>query len=57
MSKLKVWKDIRGKWRWKLTARNGMVIGASTQGYRHKSDCEKNIRQVAKELDHEERQG
>ncbi len=50
MSKLEIYKDLRGKWRWKLIARNGKVIGASTQGYRHKADCEKNIRQGANEL-------
>ena len=26
-------------WRWRRTARNGRITGASTQGYSNKSDC------------------
>jgi len=26
-------------WRWRRTARNGDITGASTQGYSNKSDC------------------
>ena len=50
MSKLEIWKDRPGKWRWTLKADNGRIIGASSQGYRRWSDCANNIRQVAKGL-------
>jgi len=29
----------KGKWRWRRTARNGRIVGASTQGYVDKADC------------------
>lgn len=31
-------------WRWRRTARNGNIVGASTQGYSNRSDCEANAR-------------
>ena len=35
------WEIYQGKdgWRWRRTAKNGNIVGASTQGYSHKSDC------------------
>ena len=27
------------EWRWRRTAPNGRVVGASTEGYHNKSDC------------------
>ena len=36
--------DNAGKWRWRRTAANGNIIGASTQGYANKSDCIDNAR-------------
>jgi len=47
MSKLTIYQDSNDLWRWTLKARNGRIIGASTQGYKNKSDCLKNIDQVA----------
>lgn len=29
------------KWRWRRTAPNGEIVGASTQGYANKNDCKK----------------
>lgn len=37
--KWEVYKDKNDKWRWKRTAKNGSIVGASTQGYVNKSDC------------------
>ncbi|NIZ00409.1 YegP family protein [Thalassospira lucentensis] len=36
-----LWELYEGKdgWRWRRTARNGNIVGASTQGYSHKQDC------------------
>ena len=33
------YKDNSGEWRWRRTAANGKIVGASTQGYVNKSDC------------------
>lgn len=32
-------KDSAGEWRWTRTARNGNIVGASSEGYVNKSDC------------------
>jgi uncharacterized protein YegP (UPF0339 family) len=31
-------------WRWRRTASNGSIVGASTEGYVNKSDCIANAR-------------
>jgi uncharacterized protein YegP (UPF0339 family) len=41
--KLEVYKDKRGDFRWRRIAPNGKVVGASTEGYRAKADCEANM--------------
>lgn len=33
------YKDNRGEWRWRRTASNGRIVGASTEGYVNKADC------------------
>ncbi len=35
------WEIYQGAdgWRWRRTASNGRIVGASTQGYSNKSDC------------------
>jgi uncharacterized protein YegP (UPF0339 family) len=40
--KCKVYKDGRNAWRWRRTAPNGKIIGASTEDYKNKSDCKGN---------------
>jgi uncharacterized protein YegP (UPF0339 family) len=42
--KWEFYKDNRGQWRWRRTAPNGKVVGASTEGYANKADCEANAR-------------
>lgn len=37
-------KDNAGRWRWRRTASNGEIVGASTEGYANKSDCLANAR-------------
>lgn len=34
------------KWRWRITAANNRIIGASTQGYFNHKDCQLNLEQV-----------
>ena len=38
------YQDAAGKWRWRRTARNGEIVGASTEGYSRRIDCEDNAR-------------
>ncbi|TBR37617.1 DUF1508 domain-containing protein [Marinomonas agarivorans] len=44
MDKWDFYMDKAGLWRWRRTAPNGRIVGASTQGYANKSDCEENAR-------------
>ena len=37
--KWEIYKDNAGEWRWRRTATNGNVVGASTESYKNKSDC------------------
>ena len=36
--------DKANEWRWRRTARNGNIVGAATEGYKNRSDCEANAR-------------
>jgi uncharacterized protein YegP (UPF0339 family) len=40
--KWEIYEDKRGEWRWRRKAVNGNIIGASSEGYNKKSDCEAN---------------
>ena len=31
--------DVRGKWRWRITAGNGKILAVSSQGYVYERDC------------------
>ena len=42
--KWELYKDIGDKWRWRRTAPNGNIVGAATEGYVNKIDCEANAR-------------
>ncbi len=44
--KWEIYQDIRGHWRWRRTAPNGRIVGASTEGYVNKSDCEENAKRL-----------
>ena len=35
-------KETHHKWRWRRTAPNGRIVGASTQGYADKEECIEN---------------
>lgn len=35
-------KQKHHKWRWRRTARNGRIVGASTQGYADRVECVEN---------------
>lgn len=38
------YRDRAGDWRWRRTATNRKIVGASSEGYRNRSDCEANAR-------------
>jgi uncharacterized protein YegP (UPF0339 family) len=42
--KWEFYKDAENQWRWRRTAPNGNIIGASTEGYINKGDCAGNAR-------------
>ena len=33
------YKDKKGEWRWRRTATNGRIVGASSEGYINRVDC------------------
>ncbi len=37
--KWEIYKDNGGEWRWRRTASNGRIVGASSEGYYNKQDC------------------
>lgn len=39
-----IYQDKADEWRWRRTAPNGNIVGASTEGYKNRSDCEDNAR-------------
>ncbi|MSU89674.1 DUF1508 domain-containing protein [Rhodobacteraceae bacterium 2CG4] len=45
--KYEVYTDKGGKYRWRRLASNGKVVGAATEGYNSRSDCEKNMNRGA----------
>jgi len=47
--KFEIYKDKRGEWRWTCTARNGEIVGASTEGYKNRVDCVANAKRFGYE--------
>jgi uncharacterized protein YegP (UPF0339 family) len=41
--KFEVYQDRKGDWRWRRKATNGQIVGASSEGYSSKGDCEANM--------------
>jgi len=39
-----VYRDKRGEYRWRRKASNGRIVGASSEGYKKKADCEANMK-------------
>lgn len=44
MDKWEFYTDGAGEWRWRRIASNGRIVGASSQGYKNRSDCVENAR-------------
>ena len=42
--KWEFYQDPSRQWRWRRIAPNGRIVGQSSEGYHHRSDCETNAR-------------
>ena len=42
--KVAFYKDSIGEWRWRRTAPNGEIVGASHEGYADRRDCDANFK-------------
>lgn len=42
--KWEFYKDQKTEWRWRRTAVNGRIVGASTEGYKNRLDCIENAK-------------
>ena len=49
--KWEFYTDKRGEQRWGRKAGNGNIIGAASEGYKSKSDCEANMKRGPKDSD------
>ena len=36
-------KDKRNEWRWTIQSRNGRIVGASSEGYKNRGMCLRNL--------------
>lgn len=43
---LSYYHDANGDWRWRMVAKNGRIIGASTEGYVRLGDAKANLQAV-----------
>jgi len=48
MAVLQLFKDRAGEFRWRLRADNNQVIASSGEGFRDRSDCERDMKQIMK---------
>jgi uncharacterized protein YegP (UPF0339 family) len=42
--KFEVYQDKKSEWRWRRTASNGNIVGASSEGYKSRKDAEANMK-------------
>jgi uncharacterized protein YegP (UPF0339 family) len=50
MSKIHVYQDRAGEWRWNLRARNGRIIACSGEGYVKRASMEHGLNRAIAEL-------
>lgn len=46
-----IYVDNRGEWRWRRKDEKGNVVGASSEGYARRADCEANMHRGPKDSD------
>lgn len=51
-SKLTIYKDKNNDWRWTITAKNGKIIAASTEGYKRKRSVIANLKSIGESLEY-----
>lgn len=44
--KIDVYRDSRKEWRWEMYSRNGLILAASTEGYKRRRRALENLRLV-----------
>jgi uncharacterized protein YegP (UPF0339 family) len=44
--KVVFYRDVRGEWRWKIVARNGRIVGASSEGFKRERAARRNLELV-----------
>ena len=44
--KIEYYKDARREWRWRIKARNGCIVAASSEGYRRRANARANLRKL-----------
>jgi len=45
--KLEIFEDKKGEFRWRRTASNGEIVGASSEGHKARKDCQANTNREA----------
>lgn len=51
MAQFEIYQDKRKKWRWRLTARNGLIVADSGQGYVRKRNVLRAIHRLSEIMD------
>lgn len=46
---LKIYK-VHGEWRWRVKARNGKIVAASSESFKRRAGAEKNLRRTVELL-------
>ena len=54
--KWEFYQDRRQQWRWRRKTASGRIVGESSQGYQHRSDCEANAERIRLLAKFEQRQ-
>jgi len=47
MYKFEIYKDPKSEWRWRMTAKNGKIVGASSEAFKTKAGAARNLVLVA----------
>jgi len=52
-NKIEFYEDQAKEWRWRITASNGEIVGASSEGFKALGDAEKNLELVGEAIVHD----
>jgi uncharacterized protein YegP (UPF0339 family) len=48
--KIEIYRDRKREWRWRIKARNGRIVGASSEGFNRRGKAQKNLWLISKAL-------